>query len=152
MTLKHHKERTIKSVRSLLTKYNYIVPAVMLLAGFLLGATFIKTTTAESQSKPKTPDTITFLMHDGAVTRNWNGVSLVEGESVASIVDRIARTENVGLSWSGTGRDRQITSLAGKDVGTNVWHVYINNTALPTLIGKFYPRPGDAITLIYSPK
>lgn len=150
MTQKLH-HRAISNTHAALKKYTFIFPTFMLLAGFLLGAYFIRH--EDNEAKKNTPTkTIAFLLHDGATTRTWNGITVYEGESVVSILDRIARTENIGLSWSGSGRDRQITSLAGKDVGARTWKTYINNAPMPTTIGKFYPRPGDTVTMIYGEK
>lgn len=135
-----------------MTRYAFIALAFTLLLGFLFGASFIKWSSRPNKEDVLRKKTLSVLVHDGNTTRSWNGVSIFEGDSVANVVDHIAQVENIALTWGGTGRDRQIISFEGKDAGSMVWHVYINNTPLPTTIGRFYPMPGDAITLIYSAK
>ena len=150
MTLKH-PPRSLNNLIFALKRSTYVIPALMLTFGFLLGATFIKMTKTTDTSA-MTPKTVTVLIHDGVSTRVWNGVSLAEGESIAMIIDRIATIEGIPLSWNGTGRERQVASLMSKDASMGAWSAYINNAPLPTGIGKFYPKPGDAVTLIYTLK
>jgi hypothetical protein len=152
MTLKQHHQQAVSSLAGSFKKYKYVTPALMLLVGFILGASFIKATSKTPGANQQVPKTISFLMYDGASTRTWNGVSIFEGESVATVVDRIARAENIGIIWSGNGRDQQLVSFAEKAVSDYTWKAYINNASLPTALGRFYPRPGDTITLIYSLK
>lgn len=146
-----HPHRSLNDFFFAFKRSTYVIPVFMLTLGFLLGATFIKITKVTATDEASTK-TVTVLIHDGVSSRVWNGVTLNEGDSVAMLIDRIATIEGIPLSWSGTGRERQIASLMGKDDGVNSWHAYIDNAPLPTSIGKFYPKPGQAVTLIYAIK
>lgn len=151
MTTKH-QPHLLNNLLAALRRSTYIIPVSMLVIGFLLGASFIKATDKTNTPSIVPPKTVSVLIHDGSSTRVWNGVTLDEGASVGMIIDRIATIEGIPLSWSGTGRERSIASFMAKDEGIGSWHAYINNAPLPTGIGKFYPKPGDALTLIYTLK
>ena len=126
-----------------------VAPIIMLFGGFLLGATFIKFTAPKTDNAAFASKTVNVLINDGAHTRTWNGVTVTEGESVALILSRIANIEHLSISWTGNGRERELQSLMDKNNDLGAWHYYVNDSPAPTSIGKFYPKPGDAITLLY---
>lgn len=152
MTPQHH-QRFLSSISRLLTTYALTIPILLLIVGFLIGAGFMKLASQKSAEDTRTPNTVTVLIYDGeSSSHSWNGVSIPEGDSVANIIERVMEIERISLSWTGSGRDRQISSLAGKEAGDRTWKTYINNALLPTPIGRFYPRPGDTITVLYETK
>jgi hypothetical protein len=146
------QQKTVSSTRAMFKKNFFITSLLLLLVGFIFGMLFAKIILSKSATVEVPQKTIALLIYDGNMSRTWNGVSLNEGESVADVIDRVAREDNILLSWSGESRSRQISSLDGKEIGEYSWQVYLNNAPLQTSIGKFYPKPGDNISLIYTRK
>jgi hypothetical protein len=104
----------------------------------------------EKDTKTELPRAVHVLIHDGEATRTWNNVSLLEGDSAAMIVDRIAKIEGIQVSWSDDSKDRSLTSLHNKSNTAGVWKFYMNNTEPLMTIGRYYPAPRDTISLIYT--
>ncbi len=133
-----------------LKSYGYTLPALAFLIGLFLGAIIMRTADTREDAKAKmVQPTVAFLLHDGTNTRTWNGVTVNEGESIADIIDRIANIEHIELSWKNSGRTRELISLSDKASTDKTWHCYVNGALISLPLGRFYPKKGDIITMIY---
>ncbi len=124
--------------------FTYLITGAALLSGILVGymigqrdATNIKTATR----------TVHVLVSDGISTRNWNNVTLEEGQSVADLIDKIASIEQLPITWNGNGKDRTLTSFINATEGFQ-WTYFINNAQPGQPIGRFIPKHGDVIVLV----
>ncbi len=124
---------------------------ISLFIGIALGYSIKSLIEINTNTTKKLP-TISVLIHTGNETRNWNGVSLNEGESVLDIIERIGRIENFNIRTTGEGKDRQVDSIFEGEENNGEWKYYINNAnPLPT-IGRYFPKDGDNILVIYVQK
>lgn len=97
-------------------------------------------------------NTIQLLISSDNGTKNWNNISLSEGESVVSILERVNKANNIELTLSGEKKARIIQSLLGKNSDGGEWKYYINATTPNINMDSYYPKAGDVISIIYTSK
>lgn len=134
------QKRNIKNVRLITTA------AVLLLLGFIAGALSYPKLFAQ---KPRRA--ISVLISDGKTTRTWNGVEATEGQSIADTLDKINALDPIGITWDGTGKDRSLGALlshARGEGGSWVW--YLDGATSNSKIGRFFPKGGEVVTILWN--
>lgn len=150
MPLQAQQQTEQNRISGFLSRYTYLVIAITLFSGMAIGYFAAGNQRTATSTKPQMPPTVNVLIHDGVSTRSWNNISLLEGDSAAIVLDRIAKIEGIPIAWSDDSKDRSLTSLQEKDTVNGKWEFYMNNTIPLMTIGRFYPNDSDTISLIYT--
>lgn len=140
------------SISPFLSRYTYAIIALTLLVGICIGYFIQAYRVANNDVAKSKIHVVQLLISDGENTKTWNNVALEEGDSVAKILTRVADIEKLELTWNGSGKDETLASLLAKSSENGMWTYYINDTnPLPT-IGRYFPKNGDVLSLIYTNK
>jgi hypothetical protein len=137
-------------VSGFLSRYTYVIIALALIAGISIGYYLSQYNKYTKDSSISKVPTIQFLITDGEQTKAWNNVTLNEGDSVAKILSRISDIENIDLTWDNESKDQNIVQIMNKYSESGVWAYYVNNATPQPAIGRFYPKKGDVISIIYT--
>lgn len=143
-TLFHNKE-VVNLIRRIL-----IIGVLAIVIGLAISYFLPKKGTKECL-EPKL-HTIQLLVSSDTETKNWNNISLNEGESVASILERVNKANDIGLTLVGEKKARTIQALMKKDSNMGEWKYYINAASPLPPIDNYYPRAGDVVSIIYTSK
>ncbi len=130
-------------------KLNSALILISLLIGITIGFFIFKITDKENKIK-RHDRVVQLLISNSGQTKTWNNVTLEEGESVLNLVKRVSEVEGLDLILDGEGRDQRINTLLGTNIEGGEWKYYINNAnPLPT-IGRYFPKDGDVVSVIYT--
>lgn len=135
-------------VSAFLARYTYVVISFSIIIGILIGYGSSMYINYKVKNTPS-QRVVQLMIHNGTSVRTWNNVTLDEGESVVNLVKRVSDVEGLPLTLNGSGRDESISSLMNSNSDNGEWKYYINNAnPLPT-IGKYFPKGGDVVSVVY---
>ena len=142
------QDKQDNKVSAFLARYTYVVITFSIILGIAIGYGSAKIMESKAKNTPS-QRVVQLMIHNGTSVRTWNNVTLDEGESVVNLVKRVSDVEGLPLTLNGSGRDEEIGTLMGSSPDTGVWKYYINNAnPLPT-IGKYFPKEGDVVSVVY---
>lgn len=135
-----------------LSRYTYVIIAFTLVFGIIIGYYLSQYTKGSKDTFISKVPTIQFLITNGEQTKSWNNVTLNEGDSVARILTRVAEVESIDLLWDNETKDKNLVQLMNKNSENGKWTYYVNNVTPQPTIGRFFPKKGDVISIIYTNK